>query len=89
MTEKIVLNDADMRIASRLISLLSCGLTEEQMAEEMNQSLSEFTLLIKGFHEKFGTENLHGLLGTLMLHDGKKGYYSLNPRRILNQIPKH
>lgn len=88
MTKKLVLNDEDDLIASQLIRLLSRGLTEEQMAEEMKLPLSDFDLLIKGFHEMFGTDNLHGLLAALIYHRGKVSYYDLSHWDILNQTPK-
>lgn len=66
MTKKLVLNDEDNLLASQLTRLLSRGLTEEQMAEEMKLPLSDFILLIKGFHKMLGTDNLHGLLAALI-----------------------
>ena len=74
MLNRIVLSDAD----KKLLNLLSRDLTEEEMAKEMDRTLVEFTLLIKKYHEKFGTKTLHGLEARLMVFGGKISYYTLS-----------
>lgn len=76
MLNDIVLSDAD----EELLKLLSCDLSEEQIAERMNLTLGEFTLLIKNYHRKFGTSTLHGLALTLVVFGGKGSYYILSHR---------
>ena len=88
MKKKLVLNDADDLLASQLIRLFSRDLSEEQMAEEMKLSLSDFNLLIKGFHTMFGTETLHGLLAAMICHRGKVSYYDLSHWSILHKTPE-
>lgn len=74
MLNRIVLSDAD----KKLIRLLSRDLTEEQMAEEMDLTLGEFTLLIKKYHDKFGTKTLHGLEARLIVFGGQVSLYDLS-----------
>lgn len=74
MLNRIVLSDAD----EKLLKLLSCDLSEEQIAERMNLTLGEFTLLIKKYHRKFGTSTLHGLALRLVVFGGNGSYYTLS-----------
>lgn len=74
MLNRIVLNDEDRK----LLNLLSRDLTEEEMAKEMDRTLVEFTLLIKKYHDKFGTKTLHGLEARLMVFGGQVSFYDLS-----------